>query len=446
MEKVRTTQEHKTIFRKNIQGIVISASQDNRERLAVYTEGNKGRVYKKFPVIIRVAHNGKRIQKMTGYHLTEDEYAKVLKGEGDSDNARIKSDIENMCEKVTETVRNILKELESGESFTLSLISLARNKEEDNRTLAEHWNLFRESRKKTKTQDMDLQAMRSFFLANGASYHIDSNGKKMLFGRVMNMRPQEVNDKVIDTWQHYMADKGNSNNTRSMYLRAFRALLNNLKADDIIKNVPKIEIPKSTRRTDNFLTVPDILKLKEYEGVDKISADWFIILYLCNGANLRDIASLRWGNDFDNELTFIRAKTEDKSPSLVHIPITPLLEPYLKKYGSPRKKGDIIFPQVLLDAKSERSITNRVHDFNADIRSGLQNICPELNIPTASASWARNSYITTLTWHGVSDTFIDDMVGHTDGKVLTGYQGRISPKKRNRINSLLFTDPESEEE
>ena len=61
-----------------------------------------------------------------------------------------------------------------------------------------------------------------------------------------------------------------------------------------------------------------------------------------------------------------------------------------------------------------------------------------------SASWARNSYITTLTWHGISDAFIDDMVGHTDGKVLSGYQGKISATKSAKINSMLFDDPEEE--
>ena len=77
----------------------------------------------------------------------------------------------------------------------------------------------------------------------------------------------------------------------------------------------------------------------------------------------------------------------------------------------------------------------------------MQKVCAELGIRPATPSTARNSYITTLTWHGISDAFIDSMVGHTDSKnVLRGYQGTISPKKRMKINNLLFTDPETEDD
>ena len=77
----------------------------------------------------------------------------------------------------------------------------------------------------------------------------------------------------------------------------------------------------------------------------------------------------------------------------------------------------------------------------------MKNVCEELNIRPVSASTARNSYITTLTWHGISDAFIDSMVGHVDSKnVLRGYQGVISPKKRMKLNNLLFNDPEDESE
>ena len=62
-------------------------------------------------------------------------------------------------------------------------------------------------------------------------------------------------------------------------------------------------------------------------------------------------------------------------------------------------------------------------------------------------STARNSYITTLTFHGISDAFIDSMVGHVNSKnILRGYQGTISPKRRMKINSILFEDPEIEDD
>ena len=71
----------------------------------------------------------------------------------------------------------------------------------------------------------------------------------------------------------------------------------------------------------------------------------------------------------------------------------------------------------------------------------------KFGIRPVTASTARNSYITTLTWHGIQDAFIDSIVGHVDSKnVLRSYQGTISPKKRAKVNSLLFVDPEIEED
>jgi hypothetical protein len=79
------------------------------------------------------------------------------------------------------------------------------------------------------------------------------------------------------------------------------------------------------------------------------------------------------------------------------------------------------------------------------IGEGMKAACEELGIRPATSAFARNSYITTLTWHAISDVFIDAMVGHTSGNnVLRGYQGKISPKKRAAINAKLFIDPEEE--
>ena len=205
----------------------------------------------------------------------------------------------------------------------------------------------------------------------------------------------------------------------------------------------------STRRKQDFLTVPDIIKIRDYEGPNKLAADWWIILYHCNGSNLKDIAQLTWSEDaiYGSEFSYVRAKIENKVPVVVNIPITEPLRELLNKYASAPNLGSLVFPQILLQAETPRQIDYRVHDFNRIIRLGMQKVCAELDIRPVTASTARNSYITTLTWHGISDAFIDTMVGHVDSKnVLRGYQGVISPKKRMKLNNLLFVDPEAENE
>lgn len=232
-------------------------------------------------------------------------------------------------------------------------------------------------------------------------------------------------------------------------MRAFRAVMNSLTEANLLKERPKITIKAGARRKEDFISVPDIIKIRDYQGNAKKYADWWIIIYLCNGSNLKDLAMLRWNDDYfySNELTFIRAKIAGKVEISVHIPVTESLKMMLDQYASKPKKGELVFPQILNEAKTLEQIDSRVHDFNRNIRHGMQTVCEAIGIRAVTASTARNSYITTLTWHGISDAFIDSMVGHADGKnVLRGYQGTISPKKRMKINNLLFVDPEIEKD
>lgn len=427
-----------------VEGVVIKATLDRRMNTATVITNPDGTLKEvRYHVIVRVSYKHDKRQINTGVKLTENIYNIIAArnystGEKQKISNQIASVFDRVCKKV--------KELKEQDKFTVgAAVSIGDKIQVTDKTLAVLWLEMAEDSKKLKTKDNYKQAYRSFFLANGAGFRMQGR-RKVLTGRVMETKPDSISDNMVKRWYRYMESCDNSASTRSMYLRVFRAVCRRLKERGILDEVPKLEIPKSTRRTDSFLTVPDIIKLRDYQGAGKVYADWWIICYLCNGANMADIARLTWPEDFSNELTFTRSKTEDKSPSTVHIPITPLLAPYLGKYASPRVKGKRVFPQILLDAKTERAMTNRVHDFLADIREGLIEVCAEIGIRTISAAWARNSYITTLTWHGISDKFIDDMVGHTDGKVLTGYQGRISPAKRIKINSLLFIDPEDDDE
>lgn len=270
----------------------------------------------------------------------------------------------------------------------------------------------------------------------------------VLRGKALSLKANEVTPSVIKGWVSYCNEQGNSTATISMYQRALRALLRHLRQDGIVKQIPSFTIKAGTRRKDDYLTVPDIIKIQNYEGPNKAEADFWLILYFMNGCNLKDAALLRYDSDFqhNNELSFIRSKTAHKSPCRVYIPIIPPLKALLDRYATPFSDGGMVFPQILLGAKTEKQIDSRIHDFNQWIRVGMQSVCEALGIRTISASAARNSYITCLTWHGISDAFIDAMTGHVgNNELLRGYQGIISPKKRYEVNMHLLRDPEKTE-
>jgi len=251
-----------------------------------------------------------------------------------------------------------------------------------------------------------------------------------------------------------MEDIGNTKATQSMYMRSLKAVLNCAVTDNIITAKPKMKVPIGSRKTDNFISVADILKLKSFvapnewtEGEKKYvqrAIDWWLIIYCCNGCNTVDLANLKWNDSYfyDNELSFIRSKIKNKKEVEVKIPIIDELKELLEKYGSAPQKGKLVFPQILGNAVTEKQKVDRIGDFNKKvIRKWLALPSKKLGIRPITAQYCRNSYITALTFHGISDSYIDRAVGHSDN-LLRGYQGSFPKNKRYEFNSKLFIDPE----
>jgi site-specific recombinase XerD len=418
------------IFSENVSGVFVASTLDTRKPKETY------------PIAVRVTYLRKVWYYQTGTTLTYEDYEKVVRAnKGKGDFSKIKEQIKPIQEKVSNAVRELI----NANRFSLEVLKneIGKRGAVSKSPLLDHWNEIRDSKQKEKTREQYRQAATNFYKFLGCKTQRDAETKRLiLIGSKVSIMPKDITPELIQEWDQSMAENGLSTASRSVYLRAFRAVLRELQQNGIIRDMPNMTIKQGGRRTDDYMPVEDIVKVRGYSSE---WADWWIILYLCNGANLRDIAGLTWPRDTENEFSFKRSKTADKKPVTVHIPIIPALQKLLDKYASLREQGQRVFPQILLNAESETAITNRVHDFNADIRKGMQTVCTELDTKPATASTARNSYITTLTWHGISDAFIDNMVGHSDGKnILRGYQGKISPKRRARINNLLFVDPEKD--
>lgn len=407
-----------------------------------------------FPVIIRVNYKRERWHHRTGISLTIEDYIKILNLKSSSgDFYRIKQEINTVFQKICDAV----KQLNAEKKFSFENLqkAIANPEAKCSVTLFEYWTQFGESKNTEKTREQYRQALRNFYRSLGCKITLekdpkDPKQKTIIYkGAKMKIAPTLVDEKLIANWVKYMDENGLTDSTKSIYLRALRAVMNSLGQANLISEMPKFTIKAGTRRKEDFISVPDIIKIRDYQGRAKKYADWWIILYLCNGSNLKDLAKMTWNDDYFSfhELSFFRGKIADKVKVPVRIPIVPELQRLLDEYGSVPQKDARVFPQILLGAETDLQEENRVHDFNRFIRLGMKAVCGDLKIRPITASTARNSYITTLTFHGISDAFIDSMVGHVNSKnILRGYQGTISPKKRMKINSLLFDDPEIEDD
>lgn len=410
-----------------------------------------------FPIYIRVTFQGEKWLHATGVCMTDDEYAKALVAKnGSSAIHKAKAQVIAAFNKINEAVVALNAENRfSFDNLKKYIANPEKTTSKKSATLLEYWLQFGESKNTHKTREQYSTALKCFYRFLGCSVESVADEQNpaqknlVVKGKKAKIAPSFVDETVIAQWQASMDAAGLSDSTKSIYLRALRAVMNSLGQNNLINKVPAFNIKAGSRRKEDYIPVSDILKIRDYAGHGKKAADWWLILYLCNGSNMKDIARLEWNDDYfyNNELSYVRGKIADKAKVTIHIPVTEPLKQLLDKYGTEPEKGRRVFPQILLNASSEAEMESRTHDFNRQIRKGMQGVCAKLGIRPVTASTARNSYITTLTWHGISDAFIDSMVGHVDSKnVLRGYQGTISPKKRLKVNNLLFIDPENDDD
>jgi len=416
------------IEKRLIAGVTISLMLDRRN----YTKEDRCHI------TVCVTYSYKRWYYPTGTTSSFDDYMRIVNAGTQGKWCEQKKDLLRYYNYVETTVKDLITE-----GFSLEKLKerIGKGSKTAKTDLFNFWYDFAETKRNFKTRQNYITALSSF--------------KK--FRNNVNLMVGDVTETLIEDWKEEMENAENRKATQSIYLRSLRAVLNGAIANNIIAAKPKIAIPVSSRCSDGFISVADILKLKSFVAPKNWTAaekkcvqraiDWWLILYCCNGCNSIDLANLKWNDNYfyDNELSFIRSKIKNKKEVEVKIPIIPELKELLEKYGSNPEKNKLVFPQILRTAKTEKQKDDRIHDFNKKIiRKWLVLPSQYLGIRPITAKFARNSFITCLTHHGISDSYIDRAVGHADN-LLRGYQGGFSKTKRYKFNSKLFIDPELDE-
>lgn len=273
------------IFSDNVSGVFIASTLDTRKPK------------EQFPVAVRVTYLRKVWYYQTGTTLTYEDYLKVVRAnKGKGEYSLTKEQIKPVHEKVANAVRDLV----NANRFSLEVLKneIGKRGAVSKSTLLDHWNEIRDSKQKEKTREQYRQAATSFYKFLGCKQRRSDVSKRLeLYGSKLSIKPKDVTPELIQGWDQSMAENGLSQASRSVYLRALRAVLRDLQQNGVIRELPNMTIKQGGRRTDDYLTVEDIIKVRDYSGESKEWADWWIILYLCNGANLRDIAGLVWPRD-----------------------------------------------------------------------------------------------------------------------------------------------------
>lgn len=251
------------------------------------------------------------------------------------------------------------------------------------------------------------------------------NRKKLQFA--------DVTPEWLSSYEKWMLSSGKSMTTTGIYLRSLRTIMNIGIEEGIISHEfypfgkRKYQIPAG-RNIKKAVTIADIKKIVNYTTKTDAEArakDLWLFSYLCNGANVKDIARLQYRNIDNSKITFIRAKTErttkqDQKPVLVVL--LPEIKAIIDRWGEkPTKPETYVFGILEKDDTPERELA-KVRQATKTINKYMKRIGEELEFDlTLTTYTARHSFATVLKRSGAPTEFISESLGHKDLRTTENY-------------------------
>ena len=236
--------------------------------------------------------------------------------------------------------------------------------------------------------------------------------------------------------------------TISMYLRSLRAVINELKSKNLLPEnyvypFGKHQyVPPETSNTKTTLKKEEILKiieLNEFNSEEERQArDIWLMLFYCNGVNLKDLVKLRWDNQVGDCFVIRREKTKRTmrvNPQSIKIPITDKLRYLLGILG---KRESPYVLGLIKEGATESQIMNRKEKVGKLINKHLDEIGCRLNLSVPlRTKTARDAYATSLKKGDVSIEKIAEMLGQTSTAVTRRYLDSFDQEEVYRINEKL---------
>lgn len=396
------------------------------------------------PVAVRVNYDRQNYYYRTGHKCTLEEWEKLCKASGKG-KAMLGKLYQNKLtqirafEKVSACVKNMI----TNDCFSMDGLKTALTGKAPT-TLNDLWREVAQS-KKIGTKDSYITACNSF------SKHI---GQEVSFNK--------VGVSLIEQWKKKMEDDGLSNTSIGIYFRACRVILKEgikrgfIKPSQYPFGKENVKIKKGRSRIGEFLTISEIIQLKNFSAPDNWregyadavyqAIDLWMFSYFGNGMNLADMALLTWNDHYfssdQTELCFIRKKTADTTDSDIEIivPITDELRIILDRIASKPESGKLIFPFLLEGKNNQVEARKAITQWNSNIQDRVIAACKVVGInKNVSMTWARHSFATNLTYAGVSERYISQAMGHSVKNVTQGYIGLYPPDKRMEFNKKLIT-------
>lgn len=251
----------------------------------------------------------------------------------------------------------------------------------------------------------------------------------------------------LKDYESFMASKGKSYTTVSIYTRTLRVVFNNaIESNDISKDIypfgkNKYKIPrtKKVKKALNSKQLNTLFDVETKSDNEQQAKDFWFFSYASYGMNFKDIALLKYSDIKGDKFSYYRAKTFDKSTEKTEITIylNDFTKSIISKYGNKSKTG-FVFSIISLEDTSEKQY-KKIKNFTRLINDHIKRIAKRNDLPSGiSTYWARHSFATNSLRKGASMEFISEALNHSNLHVTKNYfAGFEDEAKKEFANSIL---------
>ena len=427
---------------------------------------------KAMPVCIRIAIGTlRRYFLMPGERYTLEEFSSIVNGDNRKQGPKRK-EFDDFFEKVKMKAKKLvgdtnLSPLEFMEALRTNVDGLKKEEKAKGMTIYDVWEqLLKE------LEDANRIGTRNSYRDAFKRFKADMGEK------VPNT---SINQQLVDRWiarmQNPKEGKPMSVTTIGIYLRAFRVVVRKAASMGVLLN-DKMDLFKGVKdvnrkgsRKEWYLDVEKMTRLYEFfekgetkdqEGKEKYTKKYkqllfrslglFLFSYMANGANMADIAKLRYDEFYYNHgqkaMRFIRQKTMRETDGVeVIFPILPQMRVILQRIANKPQKGALVF-DIIKENTTEERIKELVYLENSNVADRMEVITTLIGmVEKPSPTWCRHSYATNLRDASVPAEYISTMMGHTitSGSTTTlNYLSRYNMATMMAYNSKLLRDGEED--
>jgi integrase/recombinase XerD len=384
----------------------------------------------KYPVKIRIIYQRMYHDYKTGIDMTEEEFSQANSPKPKKDFREAATQLNSLKEKMNQVLSSL--KIFTFQKFEEAFFG-------DTHRTADLYGIFSEYISSLHKEER---------IKTAVSYQTAANAIKAFDPKATIY---DIDAKFLKRFHTHLISKGNSLTTIGIYVRSLRAIFNYAISKGIIKrdeDYPfarnKYVIPASSNIKKSLYPeeIKKIIHFPAAEGSYSDRAkDFWLLSYLCNGINFKDICLLKWKNIDGEMIRFVREKTKRTSQSnqrTISCYISDEVKQIIDKWSKSERYADsFIFPIVSEDDTPEEK-QKKIDQFVQNTNKNLKRICEAQGIEKRVTTYfCRHAAATALKRGGANILQIQEAFGHSSSMVTQRYMDCFEDESKKELAMIL---------